>query len=101
MTTSRVAIVLTPEAELLMKPILDIFMTKPLSRETKKPICLVCESVDFSTPLVEAHALTLAGKKSFRLWIPHQYVSFAFDYSPTKQMGFLLKAAQSSSVKHP
>lgn len=88
MNKDKIAIAITAEAEELLQPILDMFKTQTWSNDHPKPICLMCEFVDFSGHLIEAHVLDSSGKFSTRLWIPHHYVLLSVDFSSKQRVGF-------------
>jgi hypothetical protein len=88
MENQRVMIAMTDEAKQLLAPLLDLFLTSHWSQEREDPICLVCERVDFSGHLVEALVLDPTGTASSRVWLRHEYVMAAFDFSEKMPVGF-------------
>lgn len=89
MVKDNIAIALTAEAEELLGPLLDTFMTIVWSKERPTPVCLICESADFSGKLIEAVAIGKGREGTTRIWLPHSYVALAFELSEEKKIGFV------------
>jgi len=87
--SAKFAIAISDDAEKLLGSFLDAFYTKKWTETQAKPICLLCESVDFSGRLIEAKVFAKDGEGSIRIWIPHSYVALAFEFAEARRVGFL------------
>lgn len=89
MSNPDIAVALTAEGEGQLAGLLQLVRAAPWSSDAIGPKCLLCKHADFSGTLIQLEALPAdEAHTTMRLWIPHRFVAFAFDFVEGRPIGF-------------